>query len=115
MTMNEIFVIGFGILVYDNDYNFFEGFIKEFNLAHDTDYNIFYDEYNETKPIFICKTGLIKLNYEPFKMDELQKEISFEDYQNFKKIKSTFSEDSEKNEDILIISKPSLYIFNYLS
>ena len=46
-------------------------------------------------------------------MDELQKEISFEDYQNFKKIKSTFTENNE--DDILIISKPSWYIFNYLS
>jgi hypothetical protein len=113
MSMNEIFVIGFGILIYDHDYNFFEGFIKEFNLAHNTDYNIFYDEYNQTKPIFICKTGLIKLNYEPFKMEELQKEISFEDLLNLKKIKSTFSENNE--EEILIISKPSWYIFNYLS
>ena len=113
MTMNEIFVIGFGILIYDRDFSFFEGFIKEFNLAHNTEYNIYYDEYNETKPIFICKTGLIRLNYEPFKMDELQKEISFEDYQNFKKIKSTFTENNE--DDILIISKPSWYIFNYLS
>jgi hypothetical protein len=113
MNMNEIFVIGFGILIYDRDFSFFEGFIKEFNLAHNTEYNIYYDEYNESKPIFICKTGLIRLNYEPFKMDELQTEISFEDYQNFKKIKSTFTENNE--EDILIISKPSWYIFNYLS
>jgi hypothetical protein len=113
MTMNEIFVVGFGILVFDTEYDFFEGFIREFNFAHNTEYNVYYDQYNEKKPIFICKTGLIKLNYEPFKMNELESEISFDDYQNFKKIKSTFSEC--KNDDIILISKPSWYIFNYLS
>ncbi len=112
--MNEIFVIGFGILIYDNDYNFLEGFIKEFNLSHSTDYNIYYDEYNESKPIFVCKTGLVKLNYESFNMNELQNETNFDDLQNFQKIKSVFVE-NYKSDDIIVISKPSWYIYNYLS
>ena len=114
--MNEIYVVGYGILIYDIDYNFFDGFLKEFNLAHNTEYEIFYDEYDEEKPIFICKKGLIKFRYEPFNMNELQNNISEEDTKNLNKIKWTFENNFDEDlDEILTISKPSWYIFNYLS
>ena len=108
--MNEINVIGYGIIIYDDDYDYFEGFIKEFNLAHDTNYDIFYDQYDEIKPIFVCKTGLIKFKYESFALNELQNEVEQKDIEHFDKIRSIFDED----EDTIIL-KQSWYIYNYLS